>query len=81
MVQGVGYRYYVVDFATENGISGYVRNLPDGSVEVVAEGGREVLGDLLSYLRAQDDPVIRVHRVEPEWDHASGEFSGFGIRR
>ena len=42
-VQGVGYRYFVMREAGALGVSGFARNLPDGSVEVVAEGGDEVL--------------------------------------
>ena len=80
VVQGVGYRYHVADVAAANGISGYVRNLPDGSVEVVAEGNREVLEDLVSHLWAGENSIIHVHRVDLGWDLASGGFSGFGIR-
>ncbi len=40
-VQGVGYRYYTYRLAKRYGIRGYVKNLPDGSVEVVAEGDGE----------------------------------------
>ena len=39
-VQGVGYRYFVLRQAEELGLAGFARNLPDGSVEVIAEGAR-----------------------------------------
>ena len=42
-VQGVGYRYFVMREAGTLGVSGFARNLPDGSVEVVAEAADEVL--------------------------------------
>lgn len=50
-VQGVGYRYFVLRAAGTLGASGFARNLPDGSVEVVAEGGAQVLADLEALLR------------------------------
>jgi len=45
-VQGVGYRYFVLRHAEELGPAGYARNLPDGSVEVVAEGEARALEKL-----------------------------------
>jgi len=51
-VQGVGYRYFVLREAERLGVAGFARNLPDGSVEVVAEGTEEVLGQLEARLRA-----------------------------
>jgi acylphosphatase len=44
-VQGVGYRYFALQVADELGVSGFARNLPDGSVEVVAEGEEKALAD------------------------------------
>lgn len=45
-VQGVGFRWFVARHATSLGLIGYARNLPDGSVEVVASGGSEAIGRL-----------------------------------
>jgi acylphosphatase len=50
-VQGVGYRYFVLRQADSLGVSGYARNLSDGSVEVVAEGSESALADLEARLR------------------------------
>jgi acylphosphatase len=50
-VQGVGYRYFARRSAQAHGLSGFARNLPDGSVEVVAEGGEDALGRLEQALR------------------------------
>jgi acylphosphatase len=54
-VQGVGYRYFARRQAEALGIAGYARNRPDGSVEVVAEGTEEALGDFEGRLRAGPD--------------------------
>ena len=79
-VQGVGYRYYVSDCACDTGVSGYVKNLPDGSVFIVAEGSREALDVFTSLLRAPDDTVIRVRDLVVTPGEATGEFRGFGVR-
>jgi acylphosphatase len=78
-VQGVGFRYFTMDQARRLGLSGWVRNLPDGSVEAEAEGPRE---DLLVFLEAlAEGPVGSVVRkVRPEWLPASGEDFSFRVR-
>jgi acylphosphatase len=79
-VQGVGFRFFVQDRAGSLGLTGYVRNAPDGRrVEVVAEGPRDALRHLLEALQ-QGPPGAYVERVVPAWGPASGEFSAFTIR-
>jgi len=51
-VQGVGYRYFALREAESLGVAGFVRNLPDGSVEVVAEAAEQALGRFEDRLRA-----------------------------
>jgi len=80
-VQGVGYRYYVTDRAQQADVTGYVRNMPDGSVQVIAEGSEDSLLKCIRYLYASGDPVICVDHLEVDWGVPTGEFSGFGIRR
>ncbi|HUK13016.1 MAG TPA: acylphosphatase [Thermoanaerobaculaceae bacterium] len=71
-VQGVGYRYFVVREADALGVSGFVRNLPDGQVEVVA-AGEAALIDALEGRLWQGPPHARVAGIEagdtavPEW--------------
>jgi acylphosphatase len=79
-VQGVGFRYYVNDIASELGIFGWVRNRWDGSVEVLVEGNRTDLEKLLSALY-QGPRNAEVRGVKPEWQTATGEFKDFTIRR
>ena len=78
-VQGVGFREFVYTRARFLGVTGYVRNLPDGrSIEVVAEGTRQALEQLLEYLR-QGPRSARVDGVEAEWGEAGGRYSRFGV--
>ena len=78
-VQGVFFRAFVARQAVELGLSGYVRNLPDDSVEVWAEGERSELEKLLEYLR-MGSPEARVDRVDTDWHPYRGGFSGFDIQ-
>ena len=77
-VQGVGYRYYVLREAEGRQVTGYVRNLADGSVEVVAEGSDEGLKDLEG--RLHEGPAFsHVDSVERESIASRGDL-GFHIR-
>lgn len=78
LVQGVNYRYFVQRNAESMGLTGYVRNLDDGSVEVVAEGEKERLAQLISKLKAGPRSAC-VERVEVEWGEYSGKYRGFDI--
>lgn len=78
LVQGVNYRYFVQRNAESLGLTGYVCNLDDGSVEVVAEGERERLQQLLAKLR-EGPRAARVESVEVEWGKGSGKYRGFDI--
>ena len=81
MVQGVGFRWFVARHARALGLSGYARNLPDGSVEVVAEGGDEAaLARLEERLRA-GPAHARVEGVERDDRFAAAVPPGsFDIR-
>ena len=62
-VQGVGFRYFVAREAQALGVAGWVRNMPDGRVEVVAEGDEAIL-DTLEGRLWQGPPCARVSLVE-----------------
>ncbi|MEN3002199.1 MAG: acylphosphatase [Armatimonadota bacterium] len=79
-VQGVGYRMFVLEHAYRLGLKGYVRNLPEGEVEVVAEGSEDALQTLLTYLHRGPFGAI-VQEVETYWDEPTGEFDRFFIAR
>ncbi len=78
-VQGVGFRFFVQETANALGLTGWVRNRWDGSVEVLAEGQREKLEQLLNALYRGPRSAI-VDQVTPEWQLASGEYGGFYVR-
>ncbi len=79
-VQGVGYRYFVQRRAAALGVSGWTRNLPDGNVEVEAEGAEEKLLSLLESLR-QGPSMSDVAGVDTEWSETEKpHYSGFTIR-
>lgn len=78
-VQGVYFRAFVEHNARRLGLTGYVRNLRGGtSVEVRAEGERDVLEDLLKLLH-EGPSGARVERVDVEWS-AAGQFDDFQVR-
>jgi acylphosphatase len=78
LVQGVNYRYFVQRNAEVIGLTGYAKNLDDGSVEVFAEGEKDKLSQLIAKLKA-GSRAARVERVEVGWGEYSGKYSGFDI--
>ena len=79
-VQGVGFRAYVLEQAQALGLTGWVRNTFRGEVEVLAEGPRVTLDQLLDKLRLGPRMAF-VSEVRKTWEPASGEFSSFTVRR
>lgn len=78
-VQGVFFRAFASGQARDLGLTGYVRNLPGGSVEVEAEGERSRLEELIGRLKA-GPPEARVEKVATNWSNYTGSYSGFNIR-
>ncbi len=77
-VQGVGFRYTARRVAERYAVTGYVRNLPDGRVEMVAEGHRAEVDRFVDDLRSTMDAYVRhcdIHRLPAE-----GDLEGFEIR-
>ena len=77
-VQGVGFRYTTVWEAKGFVVCGYVKNLPDGRVEVVAEGARQELARFLARIKEVFGRHIR--NAQASYEVATGEFDGFDIR-
>ncbi len=78
-VQGVYFRAFVAGLSVELGLAGFVRNLPDGAVEIRAEGERQKLEKLAGYLKV-GPPAARVEKVETSWSDYTGNYSGFIVR-
>ena len=78
-VQGVSFRYFVLEQATELDLKGWVRNRWNGDVEVIAEGDCQTLEKLLSALR-HGPRASHVSNVQVEWLPATGEFRQFYVR-
>jgi acylphosphatase len=78
-VHGVFFRASVESRATELFLTGYVWNLPDGRVEVRAEGERQRLEKLVNYLKV-GPPAARVENVVVNWGEYRGLYSGFEVR-
>jgi acylphosphatase len=79
-VQGVNFRSSTKAEADTLGLTGSVRNCPDGSVEVVIEGPRTTVQQLIDWCR-RGPAWARVDGLTIDWQAASGEFSAFNIRR
>jgi len=78
-VQGVCFRAHTRDLALRLNVVGYVRNLPNGRVEVVAEGEDGALHDLVQFCH-RGPPLARVTDVNVRWEESSEEFTDFSVR-
>ena len=79
-VQGVGFRWYVLQAAKALGLTGEVRNRTDGAVVVEAEGAHEAIERLLE--TAREGPVMAmVNQVDVSWSKAAAQFRDFHIGR
>jgi acylphosphatase len=79
-VQGVYYRASTLHEAQNLGLTGWVRNSPDGSVEVMAEGEKKKIEDLIAWCR-RGPRGARVESVGIEWLPWKGEFQDFRVKR
>ncbi|MDA8413541.1 MAG: acylphosphatase [Desulfobacteraceae bacterium] len=77
-VQGVAFRHYTCQRALELGVTGWVRNLPDGAVEGLFEGDEAAVATLVEWCRS-GPPAARVDRLEIRDGDYRGEFESFAI--
>jgi acylphosphatase len=77
-VQGVAFRYYAEKWAISQGVTGWIRNLPDGRVEVLAEGDTEAIDRFLGQLK-NGPRMARVDVFEEKRTEATGEFPDFRV--
>ncbi len=78
-VQGVYFRAYTRDQARSLGLTGWVRNLPDGSVEALFEGEKDPVEKMVSWCH-RGSPASRVEKVEVTYGPFTGAFDSFEIR-
>ena len=79
LVQGVGYRWFVRAEANRLGLTGTVANMPDGRVEVIAEGKRADVDDLIRALK-RGNGYSRVEKIETDFGSVTGKYNGFQIK-
>lgn len=77
-VQGVAYRAYIQDSATELGLVGYVKNLSNGTVEVVAQGDPTTLKDFVEYLH-EGSLMAKVESVAVDWVSPKVTYDEFSV--
>jgi acylphosphatase len=78
MVQGVGYRYFVMKLARRMELTGWVKNLPSGEVEIEVEGPRGLVEALIKELRTGNAWAV-VRNIEVTWEKYRGKYTGFDI--
>ena len=77
-VQGVFFRAATRDEAQARGLSGWVRNLPDGRVEAVFEGDRQVVENMLVWCR-KGPPYAYVDQIDIDWQPCQGDLADFRV--
>ncbi|MFH1846241.1 MAG: acylphosphatase [Candidatus Omnitrophota bacterium] len=77
-VHGVGFRFTAERVALKSGVTGFAKNLPDGTVEIVGEGSRKDLRNFMENIRHSMSAYISDYNLE--WESAEGKFSSFEIR-
>ena len=78
-VQGVYFRASTRNRARQFGLAGWVRNCPDGSVELIAEGDKEKLIQLVTWCHEGPSGAV-IADVNVEWQEGTGEFVGFAVK-
>lgn len=77
-VQGVFFRASTKDTAERLGLKGWVKNLPDGTVEAVAEGNEDVIQEFINWCRRGPEHA-NVTDIDLDWQAATGKFENFTI--
>jgi len=79
LVQGVNFRTGARRKAHELGLAGWVKNMPDGTVETVAEGEEVMLEEYKKWCQKGPSAAV-VDKVQEKWEEPTGEFKGFGVK-
>lgn len=78
-MQGVGFRFRAIEIARDLGLTGWVKNNPDGSVEINAEGEKTTLENLITWSKKGPSAAV-VSEVEVTWQEGTGEFADFTVK-
>jgi acylphosphatase len=78
MVQGVGYRFFVTKIARRMELTGWVKNLPSGEVEIEVEGPKGLVETLIKELKTGNSWAM-VRNIEITWKKYQGKYTGFDI--
>ena len=78
LVQGVRYRSFLEDAATKLGLTGFVRNLPDGSVEVCAQGELDILKEFIEFVH-EGSLQAKVEGVDAQWRSSRVTYYDFSV--
>jgi acylphosphatase len=78
-VQGIFFRSETQEKANRQGVTGWVRNLPDGGVEAVLEGEKENVEKIVEFCK-RGSPAAKVIKVDVQWLNFTGEFKDFRIK-
>lgn len=78
-VQGVGFRFATYKKASELGLGGWVRNLPDGRVEALFEGPKDALKTMLTWCQKGGPVFARVDNMETSWDTGGSRYRDFSV--
>ena len=79
VVQRVGFRFFTQRLAHEYGLTGWVRTVPDGKVEIEVEGERGLVTDFIEEVRV-GPPASRVTALNVSWDQYSGAYETFEVK-
>lgn len=78
-VQQVGYRRRIWRTANKIGVKGYIKNLPDGSIKIIAEGDEKILQNLLKTIDIKEPPIL-VEEIEAKERKPTGRYQHFQIK-
>ncbi len=79
LVQGVGYRFFTIEKARAYGVTGYVQNLPDENVLVVAEAEKGILNDFIEELKI-GPRAARVTRIDTSFSEKEVGYKNFSVK-
>ena len=80
LVQGVFFRLNAKKIALDLGLKGYARNMPDGSLEIIVEGPKGRIDELIEFCKKGPE-AAEVSRINVRFENPKNEFDGFEIRR